>query len=189
MERIDKIATLFLNSLNSAVTDPVWQFFSNRWVWAPLYIAVLVLLFVRLGWKRALIVTLSIILTILACDQFANLIKNWACRLRPSHDEWMLSNGLHLLEKPGSLYGFFSAHAANAFGFATASLLGLRNDKTTHYNVYAWLIYLWAALVSLSRIFVGKHFLGDVLTGTVVGLLFGFLLALAARKIILSLES
>lgn len=192
MERIDKIVTLFINSLHSPFTDPIWQCFSNRWVWAPLYIVVLFFLFRRLGWKKAMIVTLSIILTIVSCDQFANLIKNSVCRFRPSHDEWMLSNGLHLLENPGGLYGFFSAHAANAFGFATASLSGfrnIRNNNTTQFKGYAWFIYIWAAFVGLSRIFAGKHFLGDVLVGTAVGLLFGLLISYSAKKIILSLES
>lgn len=189
MERIDKIVSLFINGLSSPVTDKLWMFFSNKIVWIPLYLFVVILIIRKLGWKNGGIVILSVALTVLACDQFANLIKDTVCRLRPSHDEWMLSNGLHLLEGEGSLYGFFSAHAANSFGFASSSLIGLRNDGAKRYKGYAWFIFCWAALVGISRVFAGKHFFGDVLVGTVVGLIIGTVFGLIARKILISLES
>lgn len=189
MERLDKIITLFINSLNSPFSDPVWKMFSNRWVWIPLYIAVLILIIKKLGWKKGAIVLLSIVLAVIACDYITNLIKYSVSRLRPSHDEWMIANGLHLLEGEGKMYGFPSAHTANSFGFASSSLMGLRNDKTTRYKGYAWLIYCWAALVGISRIFVGKHFLGDVLVGAVLGLVIGCIFGIIARKIVTSLES
>ena len=37
-----------------------------------------------------------------------------------------------------------------------------------------------AFVIGISRVFVGKHFVGDVLTGFCVGLLFGWLCALPA---------
>ena len=41
---------------------------------------------------------------------------------------------------------------------------------------------VWAALVSLSRVFLGRHFLGDILVGAAVGLLLGYLFALIYRR-------
>ena len=116
----DKAATLYVNSLHTPWSDAVWVFFSNKWVWVALYALVLYFLFRRLGWKKAFVAVAAIALTIVCCDQGANLFKNWICRLRPSHDAWMLSNGLHLPGDAGGLYGFFSGHAANSFGFAAA---------------------------------------------------------------------
>ena len=43
---------------------------------------------------------------------------------------------------------------------------------------------LWAALASLSRVMLAAHYLGDILTGTVFGLLVGLALAYAARFLI-----
>ena len=189
MEELDQIITLYINSLHCGFTDYIWMFFSNRDVWFPFYLIVLIFLIKNLGWKKGGIVALSLVLMVLATDQFANLIKNSVCRYRPSHNEWMLQNGLHLLEDAGSMYGFYSAHAANSFGFAVASLMGFRNDKSRSYKGYAWGVYVWASLVAVSRIFAGKHFLGDVLAGTVAGLLFGFFFGFIARKVIASLES
>jgi membrane-associated phospholipid phosphatase len=37
--------------------------------------------------------------------------------------------------------------------------------------------------VSLSRIFLGRHFLGDILVGAAVGMLLGWLFALVFRRV------
>lgn len=189
IHQLDQQVTLFLNSMHCCISDPVMQFFSNIPVWIPLYVAVVVFLFIRLGWKKALVVTVSLALTFGLCDQFSNLIKDTVGRLRPCHDEWMIDGGLRMLEGKGGLFGFFSAHAANAFGFAICSLRGFRNDSRLRYRGYAWGIFIWAALVSISRISVGKHYLGDVIIGTVVGLAFGFAMSAAASYVIRKMES
>ena len=103
----DKAATLSLNALHAYWSDAVWICFSDKWIWAPLYTLVLFFLFRRLGWKIALLALAAIVLTIVCSDQGANVFKNWACRLRPSHDAWMLSHGFHLPGDAGGLYGFF----------------------------------------------------------------------------------
>lgn len=172
---LDRNITLAINSWHNPVTDAVWQFFSHVQIWYAMYLIIIVFLFIRLGWKKALVVTASFFLFVLACDQFANLIKHATCRLRPMEDADMLARGLHVLEDHGGLYGFFSGHAANCFGFAVCSTMGFRNDKSRSYRWYSIFIFTWAVLVGLSRIFVGKHFFGDVLVGFAAGALIGFL--------------
>lgn len=184
LERLDQDATLALNSLSSPVSDFIWQMFSNVRIWFVLYLAVVVILFRNLGWKKALVCVAALILTELACDQFANLVKDGVGRLRPCWDEYMVSNGLHILEKRGGQFGFFSAHAANAAGFALCSASCFRIDAGRDYTLYGRLIAVWAFLIGISRVFVGKHFLGDVLTGFIVGVVFAWLIAAAARAVI-----
>lgn len=181
--RADQAATLYVNSLHSPFSDSIWQFFSEVEVWIPLYALVLFFLVRRLGWKKALVAVVAIVLTTVCCDQGANLFKNWICRLRPSHDPWMLANGLYLPGDAGGLYGFFSGHAANSFGFAASTLGIFRSDERHSYKAYGWAIMIWAFLVSLSRIFLGRHFFGDILAGAAVGLLLGYLFALLYRRI------
>ena len=184
LEQADKAATLAINSLHCPATDFIWQCFSSRDLWIPLYAAVLVFLFVRLGPRKAIAVTLSCVLTIVVCDQLANFTKEYFARLRPCWDEYMLSEGLHLLEGKGNMYGFYSAHAANALGFAVCSALGFRHDRSRSYRPYTACICAWGVLVGLSRIFVGKHFLGDVLVGFAVGTLAGWAMAGLASLVI-----
>lgn len=184
LHRIDQDLTLLLNGLHSPLSDSLMVFMSDKEVWFPLYLMTAVALFTRLGWKKASVAFISIILTIVACDQFSNLIKDTVGRLRPCYSTYMLEGGLRMLESRWDYFGFFSAHAANSFGFAAASsnLFGL--DKKRNYRVYNILVFMWASLVSISRVFVGKHYLGDVLVGVIVGLLFGTAFALAGKYVL-----
>ena len=169
---IDQSVTLFINSMHTPFTDNLWSFVTNKSVWFPLYAVIIGIIFWRLGWKKALVAVVSLALTILCVDQFANFIKDdVVCRLRPCNDPSMILRGLHIVEPahPKYCYGFFSGHAANSFAFAMASTMILRKDHRLKWNGYAAAVFVWAALVALSRIFVAKHFFGDVLVGAIVG--------------------
>ncbi len=165
LQDLDRRITLVLNSLHCEAGDWFWQFFSLKETWFPLYAAVLFIVIRRLGWKKGLVMTLAMVLTVVACDQVANLVKDSVCRLRPCYDSYMMRHGLHVLEKRAGYFGFFSGHAANAFGFAAASSISLETDKNHRYGAYQWFIFIWAALIGLSRIFAGKHYFGDVVVG------------------------
>lgn len=177
----DQALTLFINSFHSPATDQFMVFFSDRAVWFPLYAAIAFFLVIRLGWKKGLVAIAVVALCLLACDQTSNLLKYSVARLRPCYSDRMLFGGLHVLENRGSLYGFFSAHAANAFGFAVCTSMCFKSDTAHPYKAYIRFAFIWAALVSISRMFVGKHYFGDILAGAVIGSLWGCVLALAAR--------
>ena len=210
IHKIDQLLTLEINSWHSFITDPIWQFFSAKLVWAPMYAAIIALLIWKLGWKRGLFILAGALLTFGFCDQFSNLIKHAVGRIRPLKDEFMLANGLHVLEKGGG-FSFFSAHSANAFGLAFCTFIGLRNcladiqNRLAHQKqksekaascffmpkwlkAYGTWMFFWATMVAISRIFVGKHYLGDVIVGILVGALagyaFGYLTSYLANRYI-----
>lgn len=58
-------------------------------------------------------------------------------------------------------FAFPSGHSAVAFAAATVFA---SNDKKR-----AWIYYLVATLVAFSRIYLGCHYLGDILAGALVG--------------------
>lgn len=194
IHKADQLITLEINSWDSPITDPIWQFFSDKLVWAPMYAAIIALLMWKLGWKRGLMVLAGALLTFGFCDQFSNLVKHAVERIRPLHDEFMVSNGLNILEKGGG-FSFFSAHSANSFGLAFSTFLGmklcLRDSGSTitpkWLKAYGIWMFFWAAMVAVSRIFVGKHYLGDVIVGIIVGSLagiaFGWLASCLCRRI------
>ena len=181
LEMLDKEATLAINTSGDAFTDAVMPVFSHAKVWIPLYLAVL-------G-----IVVLALVLNVVCADQLANLVKNGVARLRPCVDPWMKAHGLRVLEGGGGC-GFYSGHAANVFSFAICSMLclsfirgrkgaiGRENGKNRKIflGIYGSVIFLWAAAVSISRVYCGRHFLGDIPVGAFSGLITGSLLALAA---------
>ena len=114
LEQADKLATLEINSWSSAITDPIWQIFSNIPIWVPMYVIIVAFIIQRLGWKKGLIVVAAAALTFGFCDQSSNFIKALTERLRPCHDPYMIHNGLNILESGGK-FSFFSAYRAESF--------------------------------------------------------------------------
>lgn len=186
IHKLDQLLTLEINSWHSFITDPMWQFFSDKLVWAPMYAAIIGLLIWKLGWKRGLIVLGAALLTFGFCDQFSNLIKHAVGRIRPLHDDFMVSQGLHILEGGGG-FSFFSAHSANSFGLAFSTFVGMKRCLQHSFSqpgympkwlkAYGYWMFFWAFMVAVSRIFVGKHYLGDVIVGIIVGSIAGYCFA------------
>jgi membrane-associated phospholipid phosphatase len=66
---------------------------------------------------------------------------------------------------PEDSYGFPSGHVSATTAFAVGLALLFRFRRT------GWtLVVVWIALMALSRMYLGRHFLGDVIGGVVVGL-------------------
>lgn len=184
LHHADQELTLLINSWSTPATDAFWVMMSDKLFWTPTYAVCAFFLFKRLGWKRALVVLASVGAAFAICDQFSNLIKHAVLRLRPGYSYWMLDGGLNVLEGRGGFYGFFSAHAANAYATAFCLTIGFRNDTTHTYNAFCKWALAWAMLVSISRIFVGKHYLGDVIVGAIIGAVIGYLVGMMTRYLI-----
>ena len=186
IHKTDQLLSLKINSWDSSVTDPIWQFFSNIPVWIPMYVLIVGCLIWRLGWKKGLVFVLAATATFGFCDQFSNFIKDIVGRPRPLNDPFMVEHGLNILDGTTKSFSFFSAHAANSFGLATCTYIGFRQDTRLRYRGYAWWIFFWASMVSISRVFVGKHYLGDVIVGIIVGAAAGYIFATIAKLISVS---
>lgn len=183
VHKTDQLLSLKINSWDSSVTDPIWQFFSSIPVWIPMYVLIVGCLIWRLGWKKGLIFVLAATATFGFCDQFSNFIKDLVGRPRPLNDPFMVEHGLNILDGTTKSFSFFSAHAANSFGLATCTYTGFRQDTRLRYRGYAWWMFFWASMVSISRVFVGKHYLGDVIVGIIVGAAAGYIFATIAKLI------
>lgn len=167
-EDLDKKATLYLNTLHHSNIDTTMIVISGKATWYPLY-AILIGLIIYKERKRVWLVLLNIVLLITLSDQITSgLIKPLAQRLRPCHEPLMYPF-LHLPDGCGGMYGFVSSHAANSFAIAVFLYLFFEKKK------WFLLLFPWAALVSYSRIYLGAHYLGDVLVGGAIGAGLGWL--------------
>ena len=181
LEALDRSAFLAINGWHAAWTDDLMLLISGKSTWIPLYVFLLFLLQRRLGW-RGLAWALPVIgLMILCSDQGSvQLFKESVHRLRPCHEP-TLSGMVHLVpEGCGGQYGFVSSHAANhsAIAFFMIGMLGGR----PRWSIPA--LVLWAALVGYSRIYLGVHYPGDVLVGSLFGATVGIIFVVMLRRIL-----
>jgi len=168
--QLDRSLFLFLNGLHCDFLDPVMIFITGDFVWTPLYILIIFFFFWRGNWRWGLLALAAVLLTFALTDQLSvHLFKNTIQRIRPCHEPALMGI-MYSLENCGGQFSFISSHAANTFGLAAISSL-LFGQKW-----YGWCIFSWAAIVSYSRIYVGKHYPLDIICGALFGLLTGYVI-------------
>ncbi|MFV8279958.1 phosphatase PAP2 family protein [Christiangramia marina] len=167
---LDKELFLYLNNLGAKEWDWLWIAISDKWMAIPLYALLLYLIFRKFGWKATLLTMVVVTLLITATDQLANLFKHGFERPRPCRQEGVMEYARYVAERCGR-FGYFSAHAANSTGVAV--FLGLLFRRT--YPTMLLFLSIWALVVSYSRIYLGVHYPGDVITGILIGISFGLL--------------
>lgn len=170
MLNIDTELFLFLNGLHADWLDPVMIFISGKLSWTPFYL-VLLYLIVKNYKKQSILIIIGIILLIVCSDQISSSVfKPLFERPRPCHNEAIkdlvyLPNG-HC----GGAYGFISSHACNVFALAVF----ITHILKRYYPKIGWVMFIWAAMVAYSRIYMGVHYPGDVLVGAAVGAVIGW---------------
>lgn len=167
LERLDQQLFLFLNSLNSPFFDQVMHTISGRLIWVPLYLSIIIYLGIKFK-RKFLIILIFIILAATLSDQASVLVKNLVQRLRPCNEP-SLKGLVHLVKgECGGLYSFVSSHATNSFDVAFLSLLFIKR------RWFSISIIIWALVIGYSRIYLGVHFPGDVICGSILGAFIGW---------------
>ena len=167
----DQELFLYLNNMGTDSWDVFWLTVTNKWTSIPIYLLLLMLSYKYLGVKKTLWILVAVALLITCTDQLANFFKYGVRRLRPCHEEELLGKMRLVKAYCGGKFAFFSAHAANSFAIATFFVLILK----AKFRLFPFLLLFWALLVAYSRIYIGVHYPLDVVTGSLVGTLFGWL--------------
>ncbi|MBA4409525.1 MAG: phosphatase PAP2 family protein [Bacteroidota bacterium] len=167
IKQIDQSLFLFLNDIHSVFWDKAMFLFSSREIWIPFYLLIIYVI-IKTFKRNSIYILILIGLSIALSDQFSVMIKNLAERLRPSNDP-AISNLIHIVNNyRGGTFGFFSSHASNSFTIAVIASLLFKN------RMFSILIFVWAIVVSYTRVYLGLHYPGDILTGWFWGALIGF---------------
>jgi undecaprenyl-diphosphatase len=165
LQGFDRDVVLAVNRSHTPMLDAVMVFASDRAVWFPAY-ALLIVALIYLYRRRAwLLLPLLIVAVALADSITSRLFKPYFERLRPCHEP-ALAPLLHLPDGCGGQFGFLSSHAANSFALAFFMLLTLPKGR---FGLGKAAVFAWALLLSYSRIYLGAHYLTDVLGGALVG--------------------
>lgn len=150
------------------VLDGLFGWLSSRAGFALPFALVLLALFTW-RWRTAgLQLWLLLILVVGTGDFLGNLLKGILAEVRPCYT---LAEQVRQLDRPpgvscgANLTGMPSNHALNAF--ATATFLSLMLGGRA-----VWLFVI-AALVALSRVYLGKHYPSQIGAGAFIGLFWG----------------
>jgi undecaprenyl-diphosphatase len=170
LDLIDKKLLLLINSNHNSFFDSLMYWVSGKEIWIPFYL-ILVYLIYRAFRSRTILVLVMVVLVVTAADQVASSIFKPAFkRYRPCREP-ELAGQVHTVKGCGGKYGFVSSHASNTFGVAMfLSLLFYKRNKRF------LTLFIWASLVSFSRIYLGVHYPGDIVVGAIVGVIVGLLL-------------
>lgn len=162
----DKQLFLDINRQHTEWLDPVMLFFSSYTSWAVVAILVLSYLLYKSLPKRRLPLVCCFILSVLSTNLLNHLVKVIVKRPRPIHEP-AFADIIHAIEKFDASYSFFSAHSSSSFALAVFALLFVKEKWFTLVSLF------WASAVAYSRIYVGKHYPGDVIVGVLFGILMG----------------
>jgi undecaprenyl-diphosphatase len=164
---IDHALFDFINqSLANPFFDAVLPVFREKTTWIPLYLVMLVLLYRAYGWKRTLWLLLCLAAVLTVADQLAaTVLKPWIGRLRPCAEPTMADHA-RMLVGCGGRFSFPSNHATNHFAVATVLSLTWLQHHSKGWRIG---IFLWAAIISVAQVYVGKHYPGDIVAGALLG--------------------
>lgn len=151
---------------------PFWDSFfwtcSQKLVWVPLYLAILYMIYRKVGLKNMLVAMVLMVLMTVVCDHTGNFFKDNVSRLRPTHDP-LVGSLVHTVNGyKGGFYGTVSSHSSISFSIAVFSLLLLKKKW------YTLGIILWASTVAYSRIYLGVHYPKDIIFGFMLGCAAGY---------------
>jgi len=167
LQQIDAEIFFFINTtIANVITDFIMPLITNDKGLRVIYALAMIILLVKGNKTLRWMVLGSIIVMVLSDQISAGLLKNWIGRPRPCHtfDHELIN----LLVGCGGGKSMPSAHAANAFGQAI-----FFSYYYTQARVY---LFTYASLIALSRVFVGVHYLSDIVAGAIVGVISAFVI-------------
>ncbi|MBB6275281.1 phosphatase PAP2 family protein [Porphyromonas circumdentaria] len=161
---------LSLNNFHTPFLDAFMYLISARWTWTAVVIALILWVFYKRSPKEAILFIIVAVLMHIVCDQMvSSFIKPLFGRLRPAYHPYTKEAVMNVYKDLGWGFSFVSGHAANFFAIALFTALSFRD------RWYTLIVFLLATLVAYSRVYLGVHFLSDIIPGAIIGLLLGYL--------------
>jgi undecaprenyl-diphosphatase len=162
LEMFDRKITLAINGAHQPWLDDFMWYASESW---HTYLLALGFAWAFFSAHRSKVIwfIFGCLLVAGATDLTSNTMKHGIKRYRPTHNTEIGSRVRTLREYRGGQYSFISSHAANAFGLITFIGLCFRRRSWTRV-----LLFVYATVISYSRIYLGVHWAGFLLVNTYI---------------------
>jgi undecaprenyl-diphosphatase len=139
----------------------------------PVYFSpMLIISFILLIRRKSRRIGAILIIVILVATLVTLQVKNIVHKDRPEYEFNIEGLNYKLeydaLSKASSSYP--SAHAARSAAFALIISYMLKGKRVGRFNL-GFILWLYPLLISLSRVYVGEHYVTDVVGGTILGLI------------------
>jgi undecaprenyl-diphosphatase len=129
-------------------------------------------LFLKIYKKKGALLFVVLLAAIGMSDFSGSVIKNQVVRQRPFENSEIIATQ----KSPAGSKSFYSNHASNMFTLATYTSQFVPQARIP--------FFLIAICIGYSRIYNGVHYPSDVLAGAIMGILWGYLFSLIAKKIL-----
>lgn len=166
-----KLDIIILSQLEKIRVESLNNFFVNPLISKATVILLILSIFLiayKKSRKLGVTLLLSFVVTLLLGEV---IIKNIVARPRP-----FISYGCDVIGKIPSSFSFPSA--STGLSFAAWGVFLFRKNK------YHIILGLYALTVAFSRIYLGVHYLSDVIAGAVLGLMISYLVSEYEKDII-----
>lgn len=175
---IDDIGIQWLMGSDSAILDHVALVLTNAWSWVPLYISLLVLIIKNNENMQQIAVCFGYaVLCIALASIMSNVIvKPLVERPRPCNTLEIM----YLAQIAGDIhnkdYSFFSSHAANTMALAVFFSLLVKS------KMLSLTLFVWSLLNCWTRLYLGQHYLTDIMVGLLWGVISGIIAYMLYKK-------
>lgn len=167
---IERGLFLLINSSYNPFWDRVMWMYSGIYIWLPFILFFCFMLVYKKSRREWVPVLVSLLVVSILCIIFSSLItKPLFARPRPIFHPSFMEQVRTLYESISEPYGFVSGHSATTFGIAMFSSFLFRS------RIYTCAFFLWALLMAYSRIYLGVHFISDIVAGALAGAGIGYL--------------